>query len=194
MQKIFAGIDLAGSPKRPTGFCFISFKKIQVMALYTDSEIVENILKASPQIIAIDAPLTLKRISRVCDKNLKKYGALPLSLKGMQILAKRGFRLAEHFRKLNFEIIEVFPTATAKILGIYNKDARILQKNLESIDKKFKWQRALSKAELDAVLASITAKMYFENSYDVIGNTDGIIIVPKLESFINQLKNRTNEY
>jgi len=172
------GIDLAGNPKNDTGFCVMSVKEdeknVHVSILYADDEIIEKVKEIDPDLIAIDAPLTYCGENRACDEELHKYGALPVTLRGMVVLA-------EKLRELDLEVIEVFSTATAKILGHYNKRDRLMQKKLINsgirgdVDRRF-----LTKDELDAVFASITAFLHLNGSTVEVGGEDGKIIIPKV--------------
>jgi predicted nuclease with RNAse H fold len=53
------GLDLAGVEIRPTGFCFLKSMKAETCQVYTDKEVLMKTQEASPQVIAIDAPLSL---------------------------------------------------------------------------------------------------------------------------------------
>ena len=58
----FIGLDLAGSPKRPTGFCVADSKMhVECEVLHTDKEILEAVKKSRGKIAAIDAPLALPK-------------------------------------------------------------------------------------------------------------------------------------
>ena len=85
-------------------------------------EIIDELKKSGADLVAIDAPLTFEGKNRACDDELRVYGALPPTLKGMTTLADRGTKLAVELKKLNFNVIEVFPTASAKILGFHDKN------------------------------------------------------------------------
>ena len=76
------GIDLAGSEKRKTGICVLNEKlEANCFCVFKDKEILDLIEKERPDLIAIDAPLSLpkkrkslKRKSKIhfreCDKEL----------------------------------------------------------------------------------------------------------------------------
>lgn len=51
------GLDLAGSPKRKTGYAFLKDKRLVVGTLYTDEEILE--ISKGFKLVMIDAPLSL---------------------------------------------------------------------------------------------------------------------------------------
>jgi hypothetical protein len=154
------GIDLAGSPKNPTGFCVLS-EKAKTKLLYSDEEIIEEVKKVKPRVIAIDAPLWLPKENqawRPCERLLLQRGFKPLSLllPSMRLLALRAKRLAEIFRKEGIEVIEVFANASEKILGLSKE--------------KYK-----NKDEYDALICALTAKAYLEGNYEDLAG----IIIPR---------------
>ena len=79
------GLDLAGVESRPTGFCLLKGLIAETFLVYTNEEIVRKVEESKPEIVAIDAPLSLptgrKSIEqrtkvhlRACDKELLKRG------------------------------------------------------------------------------------------------------------------------
>jgi predicted nuclease with RNAse H fold len=165
------GIDLAGKTKNPTGICLLYYGKLEFKTVKTDKQILKICFDFKPEIIAIDAPIMKgKPRIRKADEILKKYKALPPTLPSMKHLTIRGSKLAEKLRT-NFKVIEVFPTASAKTLGIYNKNYK---KTAEKLDIKTK-----NKHELDAYLCCLTAKLFLEKETIKIGDKQGIIILPK---------------
>lgn len=165
------GVDLAGKTTNPTGICILNNDTINFKTVYSDKQILEISSGLKPDIIAIDAPIIHgePRI-RKADRILKKYGALPPSLPAMKSLTLRGSGLAARLAT-RYNVIEVFPTATAKILGIYSRNYR---ETVSKLDIKVK-----NKHELDAYLCYLTAKMFLEGETVEIGNKTGTIIVPK---------------
>lgn len=100
-------------------------------------------------------------------------------MKSMHALSRRGYLLAEKLKKLGFEVIEVFPTASAKILGIYSKDIRTMKNNLVKASIKIE-TRNCTKHELDAVISALTGFLYLNGLCDSIGSErEGVIVVPK---------------
>lgn len=179
-----AGIDLAGSPKNPTGYCLLtvsgSKKNIETKILHSDEEILAKLDADRPSLVAVDAPLTFEGRNRECDRLLKEYGALPPTLPGMSVLAKRGTELAKRLSS-SFQIIEVYATASAKILGVYHKDEFRFQKNVMSLDLDGDVNtRFLSRDELDAILAAITAYLHAEGQTKPVGGGDGVIVIPNV--------------
>jgi predicted nuclease with RNAse H fold len=56
------GVDLAGSERRPTGVCLLDQDlNARVWVAHADAEIVELALAARPDVVAVDAPLTIPR-------------------------------------------------------------------------------------------------------------------------------------
>lgn len=185
MAKVVVGIDLAGNPKNDTGFCVLTatenIKEVSTEVLHSDQEIIEKTEITKPEVIAIDAPLTYFGENRKCDEMLKEYGALPVTLPGMEVLAIRGRELRKKLEIKNFNVIEIFATASAKILGLYAKTEKEMQKNLLNADIRGSTEKKfLNKDELDAIFAAITAYLYTENLVDFIGDEKGKIAIPKV--------------
>lgn len=169
------GIDLAGNTTNPTGICILNNYEIDFKTISSDKQILEISSEIKPDIIAIDAPI-MKGQPRIrqADKILKKFKAFPPSLPGIKSLTLRGSKLVDQLR-IHHQVIEVFPTATAKILGIYNKNYKKTAKKLKIKIK--------NKHELDAYLCCLTAKMNIEGKTVEIGDREGKIIVPNLIEF-----------
>jgi len=195
---ISIGIDLAGLEKNKTGFCILEDnvansatwnflvkpqpKNLRLLSLaetfilHTDDEIVENVKKVKPDVVGIDAPLIYPPKIRKCDRTLKKYGAMPPTMKSMSILSKRGFFLAKKLK--GFNVIEVFPTASAKILGVYNKDINMMVQGLLNLDLIIN-NSISTKDEVDALLAALTGLLHLHNLTEDVGDKEGVVICPK---------------
>jgi len=178
------GIDLAGSEKRNTGYCLFNGKKVDVVVLHSDKEILASILSERPDIVAIDAPLSLpkgrksiekrdKHHFRQCDLELRRLGIrfFPITLGPMRMLTKRGMELKKKIRISlpRARVIEVYPGATYDILGAQRKNRisilRLFRKNEIRIRTK-----VLSQDELDGVCCALTAQMFMENKAIGIGD------------------------
>lgn len=161
------GIDLAAKEKNPTGIAIMYGTRIKTITLFSDFEILDLFTRIKPRIIAMDAPLTLK--DRYAEKYLKKYGAMSLKIPSMMLLAQRGLRLKERFENAGFKVIEVFPTATAKILGFYRKN----KMEMLSYFKDFSIEGTRNKHEVDAIIAAYTAYLYLSGKCSTV---DGVVI------------------
>ncbi len=152
------GIDLAGKAENPTGFCVLTEAGAETKLLHTDAEILSEIENTKPDCIAIDAPLWLPRFGawRPSEEKLLKEGFRPLSslLPTMKTLSLRASHLAKVLRERKYNVIEVFSSATEKILNV-SKEPR---KNED---------------EYEALLCALTAKHYLEGRYR---DVDGIIL------------------
>ncbi|MDI6708284.1 MAG: DUF429 domain-containing protein [Candidatus Thermoplasmatota archaeon] len=178
------GIDLAGKEKNKTGICILDGNVPKTFVLHTDSEIIECVKATKPDIVAIDAPFLLKPKIRKCDRELKKYGAFAPIMKSMHELSKRGYLLAKELEKLNFKVIEVFPTASAKILGIYSKDLAVAKRNLSELGLILK-NKIFTKHELDAIISAYTGALYLRNLTEDVGDAvEGTIVVPKMKKLL----------
>ncbi len=151
---IFAGIDLAAREKNITGIAIINGRRIETYSVHRDDEIIEKIEEYEPSIVAIDAPMSLE--DRNVDIYLRKYGALSLKIPAMQELARRGMRIKGILEK-KYKVIEVFPTATAKILGFYDTKKKNM---LSYFGNKFDMGEVRNEHEVDAIIAAYTALLY----------------------------------
>lgn len=179
------GIDLAGSEKNDTGFCVLvgdgSSKRVKTKVLKNDRDIKLQCDLLKPELIAIDAPLTPARNAymRAADEELKEYGALPQNLRGMTYLVERGIRLGNLLKK-EYNVIEVFNTATAKILGFYEKEDIGMQKKLAKLVEGDLKDRILTRDELDSISAALTAFLYAQGKTVEVGDDEGRIVIPKV--------------
>lgn len=164
-KRVVVGIDLAGFEKNRSGFCLLEEElgqtSTKARTIFTDSEILAEIKRLKPDLVAIDAPLTSETKDRKCDLELKQYGTLSLALKGMQVLAKRGENLAKMLKEAGIKYIEVFPRATEKITGL----------SRDSLSK--------SAHQGDAILAALTGYFYLLGKAKEVGDKKGKIVIPK---------------
>jgi len=183
-QKIIIGIDLAGIPTNPTGWATWKNKKISACELHTDQEIIETTLNCQPNLVAIDAPLSLPKegLLRQTNREMHKkgYPVLPPLFRAMEKLTLRAIKIAEELKKGGINILEVHPASTTKALKIPPKDMKrtqaiFLQMGLKGDLEK----RILTAHEIDAVAAALTGYLYLQGKTELIGNeTEGYIVVP----------------
>ncbi|MBI2675986.1 MAG: DUF429 domain-containing protein [Candidatus Aenigmarchaeota archaeon] len=155
------GLDLAAKQTNPSGICIIAGEQTESRIYYYDKDILEEIGKINPDIIAIDAPLSFpsKGFFRHSDVLLQKMGYRPLSpnFKNMKQLVIRARKLAKRLQG-KYTILEAFPQAAGRIFGL----------------EKGRWE---SKDRFDAYLCALTAKYYLEGRYEAVGRQR--IILPK---------------
>jgi predicted nuclease with RNAse H fold len=158
-----------------------------------DHEILDFIFSSDPEVVAIDAPLSLPKPGqalRSCDRKLVEMGihVFPPTLIGMKILAERAIKLKEKLEESGYCVIEVYPGGTQDLLGIPRKSRGtiLLKEGLISIGVKG-LRCDESGHELDAVTCSLTGIAYIKKMYIEVGDPDEcIVILPRLEMFLKK--------
>ena len=198
MEIEVAGIDLAGSEKRPTGICILEGREARVWVVHTDEEILQAIGE-DVQVAAIDAPLSLPRGRcclrddcpcagqahfRVCDLELRrmKIKFFPITLGPMRLLTLRGLALKEKLEKRGIRVFETYPGAAQDIWGIpRQKDPQGLKEGLKRFKLRGNWLRPkVTKDELDALTCAIVAREDLKGNAVAIGDPEeGLMILPR---------------
>jgi len=194
---IVIGIDLAGSEKRNTGICVLNENlEANCFVVHTNKEILKLIEKFKPDLIAIDAPLSLpkgrksldekeKIHFRECDRKLLELGIkfFPITLGPMRVLTKRGIKLRKFLEKKGYKVIEVYPGATQDILKIARKSVSLkkLRNGLKKLGIKIE-KRKLTHDELDAITAAFTGYLHLKGKTISLGDEkEGVIVIPSFE-------------
>ncbi|MEJ5339179.1 MAG: DUF429 domain-containing protein [Aquificaceae bacterium] len=195
LEKIL-GLDLAGSPKRKTGYAYWEEGKLKVGVLYTDEEILE--LASRFSLVMIDAPLSIpagrKSLHergphfRECDLLLRKHGHrfFPVTLGPMRMLTERAMRLAESLRKGGAQVFETFPGALYDILGLDRKDRVAILGFYMSLPLKLE-RRGYSQDELDAIACWLAGVCYLTDRSLSFSGGDGEIVVATRECISSAL-------
>jgi len=192
----YAGIDLAGSIRRPTGACTINRRlRVSCVVLHSDDEILSFVERSGAKVVAIDAPLALpigrhclgehcrgREHFRACDLALRRMGIrfFPISLGPMRALTQRGMNLRKRLEDLRVEAIETYPGAAQDLLGIKRKQHGLgqLQSSLRELGCSGDIvTRQLTGDELDAVSCALVAKEYSEGKYLAVGNPSEIMMI-----------------
>ncbi len=194
MKEFFIlGIDLAGVPTRPTGVCFLRGLKAQTSLLYSDEEIGHCVMKELPDLVTIDAPLTLppgrKSIQdrngqhfRLCDLELKKRKIpfFPVTLGPMRQLTERGIRLRRYLEERGISVVEIYPGGAQDVLGLPRVKHSLpgLRQGLQRLGIKG-LKKDLSPHELDAVTAAYVGLLFLKEKAEIYGDfSTGAIIMP----------------
>jgi len=248
MPCLFAGIDLAAG-RGTTEVALLELDGEQVVPLFrreahraavTDQEIAAVLVEARPEIIAIDAPLSLpasvaaavrfepstasahgehdaapsvgayaerplapadtspytRRAER--DTIWSTLGVRPLPVSFLGGLTFRAMVLVTHLRATlpDCVIIEVFPTATLRMLGVHPLQSGAKRQVKTSEAARVATQEGLiryiagipaSRDELlgadllDALAAALTGVAYFRGEYVAVGDADeGQIVLPSV--------------
>ena len=189
------GLDLAGVETRPSGYCSLENMTVITCLLYADKEILNEIQKVKPEIVAIDAPLSLppgrKNINertsghlRESDKELLRRGIkfFPITLGPMRKLTERGINLRKILESKDFKVLEAYPGGAQDVLGIPRKQQGIenLRAGLEKLGLKG-LSIQMSHHELDAVTCAYTGKLFLEGKAVIYGASNDGILMPKDE-------------
>jgi predicted nuclease with RNAse H fold len=187
---VVLGIDLAGSPRRPTGLCLLRGLKAQTHIAFSDDDILNAVQQARPDLVPIDAPLSLpkgrKTIHdrsgehfRECDLALRRLGIrfFPITLGPMRMLTERGLALNAKIRAMGYRAVECYPGAAQDRWGIprQHQDRKELLAGLRKLGV-----RGLTKAatsdELDAATAALVGQWVLSGRGEMLGGEDGICI------------------
>ncbi len=187
---IVVGIDLAGSVRRPTGVCVLRGSRVETYIGFTDEEILQSIYQAKPDLVTIDAPLSLpdgrKTIHdrsgehfRDCDRELLRRGIrfFPITLGPMRMLTERGIALKTKIEEMGYRTVECFPGGAQDVWGIprQHKDIAGLRVGLVRLGVKGLADNETSD-ELDAVTAALVGRWYLLGRGEMLGGEGGIMM------------------
>jgi len=162
---VIVGLDLASKEANPTGFALYDDGYVVTTIVYTDIQIINNTLRAYPDLIAIDAPLTYSEGYREAERELIRRGIQAFPPNFIKELTFRAIKLKA---KLG-NVIEVFPSAFYKIMEV----------NENQLDRFVRFEhKPRSKHELDATACCITAAMLLDGKAEAIGEKGAKIIIP----------------
>lgn len=190
------GLDLAGSPRRTTGFCALDTRRVaRIAPLHDDDEIVAATFDARPSVVSIDAPLSLPEGRRTiedrsgphlraADRELLRLGIrfFPITLGPMRMLTSRGLRLRRRFEAEGLPTIESYPGAAQDLLGIPRKQAgeARLRRGLWRLGIRGDLaRRNLTHDELDGVTCAWVGRLFRSGDFLAIGRpSEGLMILP----------------
>jgi predicted nuclease with RNAse H fold len=193
------GLDLAGSLRRPTGFCALRGRRVTVGHLFGDEDILAMVNTLTPHLIAIDAPLGLPA-GRCCllntcacagtthfrasDYELRRLGIrfFPITLGPMRQLTQRGMHLKSVLESGGFEVIETYPGAAQDIWGIpRQRDVPGLRRGLSRFRLQGLRRSEPSPHVLDAVTCALVGALYLRGAASSLGSPDeALMILPPL--------------
>jgi predicted nuclease with RNAse H fold len=191
------GIDLTGSEKRATGWALMDGPLATTRSIRTDDELIRETLVVKPDLVSIDSPLSLPEgygrpgvpIYRKCELALKRMGISVFwcLLPSMQMLTRRGIKLAVALREAGCKVIESYPGAAQDILGIPRKKA-----SLEEL-KQGLWRAGITgdfltaditHDEVDAITSALVGVFYLADDYIALGTpSEDYLIVPRSMKF-----------
>ena len=195
---LVVGIDLRGKAHNPTGMASCAGVHVEHAILYDDDAILKWTEARKPDLVSIDAPLSLPRgrrsaydddptrashgIVRDAERILWSRGirVYPALIRHMQSLTARGMALAETLRRSGIEVIESYPGAAQDVLAIPRKGVAtdLLARGLR--DFGFELPSELSHDELDAVTSALVGYFYLAGRHEGLGAPDeNFLIVPR---------------
>src|SRR5712664_2183331 len=191
------GIDLTGSEKRATGWARMDGAFATTKSIRTDDELIRETLAAQPDLVSIDSPLSLPEghgrpgvpIYRKCELALKRMGISVFwcLLPSMQMLTRRGIRLAGELRKAGCTVIESYPGAAQDVLGIPRKKASLeeLKRGLYRAGIAGGFVTAkITHDEVDAITSALVGLFYLADDYIGLGTAaEDYLIVPRSTRF-----------
>jgi len=191
---VIIGLDLAGSPKRPTGFCVLRGLRAETKDLFSDEEILAAIVEAHPDLVTIDAPLHLPpgRSSiherndshyRPCDLELRrrKIPFFPITLGPMRGLTERGMKLRAELEGKEIRAVEMYPGGAQDIWRLPRaaRDRNGLRRGLVKLGLRGLLTES-SDHELDAATGALVGRLFLQGRAEVYGDFDsGAIIMPR---------------
>ncbi len=180
-KQTVVGLDLAGSPKNPSGFAELRNNQLDTEEIYSDDDILERCTHIGPRVVAIDAPLSLpvRGNLRVADKSLIARGCrvFPPTFGGMKSLTARGMDIASRLRANGIKVIEIHPRTSGMIM-FGSPDRAVWVSALEKRGLQLK-QRA-SEHEIDAAMAAVTGLRWLKKKVEEVGDPrEGVIITPR---------------
>ncbi|WP_243669101.1 DUF429 domain-containing protein [Vulcanisaeta sp. JCM 16161] len=181
MRGIYVGIDLALPNRKRTGLGLINANErtYVVSTLSTKEEIIDVILRQSPSLICIDAPLGLPKrgINRLVEIKARKLGLklIPPLLGPMRQLTMYGMQIANELRQHGFSVLEVHPTSTLKILGMDRQDF------VKFITSRLRGPLIGNEHEVDALVSAFTCLLHDNGcTEELTGLEDeGSLIIPR---------------
>ncbi|MAT70865.1 MAG: hypothetical protein CMJ58_15225 [Planctomycetaceae bacterium] len=195
---VVVGIDLRAKPDNPTGWALCIGPSTTTRVLFDDDEILSHTLAAQPDIVSIDAPLSLPRgrVSVSDNSPCRKSGGIvrdaerilwsrgirvyPALIRQMQGLTKRGIDLTKQLAEHGIDVIESYPGAAQDILNIPRKklDESLLRRGLTQFGYNIRGEK--SHDELDAITSALVAQFYLAEEYEEIGADDeGYMVIPR---------------
>jgi len=182
---LVAGIDLAGTSENPTGWATMKNKVVSARHLFSDREIIKQILDYNPTLTAIDAPLNLpknKGLTRKVDIEMQQrgYPVFPPRFRTMEKLTSRAVKLTRQIKREGLTVIEVHPASTRKALKMPTKNWNTIQAIFVGLGLRGDVKtRTLTPHEIDAATAALTGWLHLKQKTELIGEKrEGYIVVP----------------
>ncbi|HIQ56324.1 MAG TPA: DUF429 domain-containing protein [Pyrodictium sp.] len=180
------GLDLAGSPRRPTGYAIgrLANGNCRVFdygVVYDDRSLLGILKMAKPRLVVVDSPLTFPRQGwfRRVDIAMKKLGykVLPPMWKGMQMLVRRAIKIKSLLEEAGIYVLETHPRS-AWLSSSCDSPIKAVKRVCENVPES---PRSLKKDVVDALVALAVGVEYMRGNAVGVCEKDGCIyLLPKL--------------
>jgi predicted nuclease with RNAse H fold len=194
---VVVGVDLAGSPRRPTGACRLRGLRAETAVLFTDDEIVAFVRTSRPKLVTIDAPLHLPPGRRsIDDRNGEHYRPcdialrelcipfFPITLGPMRMLTVRGIALKKRLARAGFRVLEMYPGGAQDVWKIprARRDRAGLRAGLSRLGL-LGLRPGATADELDAATGALVGRLFLQGRARVLGDfASGAILLPGVSS------------
>ncbi len=188
--RVYAGVDLTATTRRETAVCVVtSGVSAEFFRVRTDFDLLDVLGRASPRVVAIDAPLSFPpagRGLRRCDAEVRRLGVpiLPPAMGPMRLLSERGSRIAGLLRERGMRVIEVYPRGVQRMLGLIGRGERPTEGVARRIASLLgvKVSGGLDVDEVDALTCVLVAFLHDAGRTDELGDPEeGTIVMPSAE-------------
>ncbi|MCD6106491.1 MAG: hypothetical protein J7J79_03940 [Thermoplasmata archaeon] len=140
--------------------------------VYSDEQVLEALSNCN--FCALDAPTSPK--AGIKEGILRHYGAMPLSLPTMALLRERAIRISS---RTPCPLFESFPTACAKILGVYSRDRRGILGLLDGLGV----LGPVNRHTLDAALLALVLDLFLKGEgFVVLGEGLPLVLPPRFKT------------
>jgi predicted nuclease with RNAse H fold len=164
--------------------------RVETYIAFTNEEILRLIDQAKPDLVTIDAPLSLPNGRttihdrdgehfRDCDRELqrRRIRFFPITLGPMRILTERGMVLKTKIEVMGYRAVECFPGGAQDVWGIprQHRDIIGLRAGLGRLGVKGLADETTSD-ELDAVTAALVGRWFLLGRGEMLGGEMGIMM------------------
>ncbi|MBX3300861.1 MAG: DUF429 domain-containing protein [Nitrospira sp.] len=203
---VIVGIDLAGSPQRPTVLCVLHDLRAETLVTFSDDEIIHFVKETRPTFVPIDAPHSLPKGRctihdrsgehlRECDRALLRRGIrfFPVTLGPMRMLTERGLALKKRLTAMGYQTVECYPGAAQDLWEIprQHQDRLGLLTGLRKLGLRGLKKTATSD-ELDAATAALVGRWFLLGQGMMLGGKTGILI-PAVNGLQGRSKHHKSE-